>query len=220
MDILICNIYHTLMAFYVFFFNVTATTEIYTLSLHDALPILQTRPGGIHHHRTGLGQGGQYVFRLARDEPHWTRDFAPPRPVDRLLVRVHADHLRPPLRQRDGGVPDSSIQIPHHRTAHVAQLLDCPAARDRTHLRVDPLERGRGESRGRARDHARGAIHGLPPANHVCAVGERRAQRLRVQPRLTARFRDDVPPALSVQAEDQLREPRGKEFEPRPQLSP
>ena len=25
----------------VFFFNVTATTEIYTLSLHDALPILQ-----------------------------------------------------------------------------------------------------------------------------------------------------------------------------------
>src|SRR6266571_487855 len=25
--------------FYVFFFNVTATTEIYTLSLHDALPI-------------------------------------------------------------------------------------------------------------------------------------------------------------------------------------
>src|SRR6266511_6160375 len=27
-----------------FFFNDTATTEIYTLSLHDALPILRTRP--------------------------------------------------------------------------------------------------------------------------------------------------------------------------------
>ena len=27
----------------VFFFNDTATTEIYTLSLHDALPILHTR---------------------------------------------------------------------------------------------------------------------------------------------------------------------------------
>src|SRR5207244_12284789 len=117
-----------------------------------------------------LGQCGQHVFRLARDEPHRTRDFASPRPVDRLLVRVHADHLRPALRQRDGGVPDSSIQIPHHRTAHVAQLLDRPAARDRTHLPVDPLERGRGESAGRARDHARGAIHGLPPANPVCAV--------------------------------------------------
>src|SRR5256885_5288757 len=29
------------MPFSVFFFNDTATTEIYTLSLHDALPILQ-----------------------------------------------------------------------------------------------------------------------------------------------------------------------------------
>src|SRR2546426_11526669 len=29
------------MSFCVFFFNDTATTEIYTLSLHDALPILQ-----------------------------------------------------------------------------------------------------------------------------------------------------------------------------------
>ena len=27
------------LAFWVFFFNDTATTEIYTLSLHDALPI-------------------------------------------------------------------------------------------------------------------------------------------------------------------------------------
>src|SRR3712207_9303347 len=29
------------MTFFVFFFNDTATTEIYTLSLHDALPIFQ-----------------------------------------------------------------------------------------------------------------------------------------------------------------------------------
>src|SRR5258707_15095260 len=29
----------TISAFYFFFFNDTATTEIYTLSLHDALPI-------------------------------------------------------------------------------------------------------------------------------------------------------------------------------------
>src|SRR2546422_3098676 len=32
----------------VFFFNDTATTEIYTLSLHDALPIF---PGGVGEHR-------------------------------------------------------------------------------------------------------------------------------------------------------------------------
>src|SRR5215510_16389234 len=31
--------------FFFFFFNDTATTEIYTLSLHDALPILVLAPG-------------------------------------------------------------------------------------------------------------------------------------------------------------------------------
>src|SRR5260370_19760192 len=33
-----------LLHFFLFFFNDTATTEIYTLSLHDALPISRTRP--------------------------------------------------------------------------------------------------------------------------------------------------------------------------------
>src|SRR2546430_4997597 len=34
-----------------FFFNDTATTEIYTLSLHDALPISHRRRSGHHHER-------------------------------------------------------------------------------------------------------------------------------------------------------------------------
>src|SRR5688572_32869619 len=34
-----------LLLFHFFFFNVTATTEIYTLSLHDALPICPLRAG-------------------------------------------------------------------------------------------------------------------------------------------------------------------------------
>src|SRR5256885_10561232 len=33
----------TLVIFFFFFFNDTATTEIYTLSLHDALPICRSR---------------------------------------------------------------------------------------------------------------------------------------------------------------------------------
>src|SRR6185503_21356191 len=44
-----------------FFFNDTATTEIYTLSLHDALPIshaLRPEPAGL----------GQHVGGSARDE--------------------------------------------------------------------------------------------------------------------------------------------------------
>src|SRR2546430_447433 len=42
-----------------FFFNDTATTEIYTLSLHDALPICQTNPGG------SFMLGGKSPFALA-----------------------------------------------------------------------------------------------------------------------------------------------------------
>src|SRR5438034_8862476 len=39
--------------FFFFFFNDTATTEIYTLSLHDALPISYRRPGT----ESGTGPG-------------------------------------------------------------------------------------------------------------------------------------------------------------------
>src|SRR6478752_8039533 len=42
--------------FFFFFFNDTATTEIYTLSLHDALPI-SPRPGSTPRRRRG-GCGG------------------------------------------------------------------------------------------------------------------------------------------------------------------
>src|ERR1035438_10910865 len=48
-----------------FFFNDTATTEIYTLSLHDALPIWRRRDHG------GLVHGGARVAgRQARSEEH------------------------------------------------------------------------------------------------------------------------------------------------------
>ena len=37
---------HIVGLFHIFFFNDTETTEIYTLSLHDALPIYDQRSGG------------------------------------------------------------------------------------------------------------------------------------------------------------------------------
>src|SRR3712207_7785433 len=56
-----------------FFFNDTATTEIYTLSLHDALPICQGSPAGdmagdeeapiAEEHDIGL-ESGEPVLRL------------------------------------------------------------------------------------------------------------------------------------------------------------
>src|SRR2546426_6406619 len=49
-----------------FFFNDTATTEIYTLSLHDALPIFSD--GGVSRIRAGQGdhEGYYATKRLAR----------------------------------------------------------------------------------------------------------------------------------------------------------
>src|SRR2546430_12614060 len=45
---------NVMFAFLFFFFNDTATTEIYTLSLHDALPISRgLRAGRVCHRRPG-----------------------------------------------------------------------------------------------------------------------------------------------------------------------
>src|SRR5438309_12077187 len=50
-----------------FFFNDPATTEIYTLSLHDALPIYQhfVRPRGFHRRRRR--QRGEHRRHMVRD---------------------------------------------------------------------------------------------------------------------------------------------------------
>src|SRR5256885_8483418 len=63
------------LVFFFFFFNDTATTEIYTLSLHDALPICHTR---ISHHREGVKV--QSAFSL--------RDG-----LDRKSTRLNSSHL-------------------------------------------------------------------------------------------------------------------------------
>src|SRR5947209_13341865 len=54
--------------YFFFFFNDPATTEIYTLSLHDALPICRAQRGArlralLHHHRRRL-------VRCDRSEEH------------------------------------------------------------------------------------------------------------------------------------------------------
>src|SRR6266581_9725610 len=61
-----------------FFFNDTATTEIYTLSLHDALPILRgCRPGSCGH------GGGRWP---RRSEEHTSELQSPVHLVCRLLL--------------------------------------------------------------------------------------------------------------------------------------
>src|SRR5947209_16962081 len=65
----------------ILFFNVTATTEIYTLSLHDALPIsrrpLQLAPG--------LGRVGLERVHLRRPYEAWIHG-------DRKSTRLNSSH--------------------------------------------------------------------------------------------------------------------------------
>src|SRR6266498_4534890 len=63
--------------FFFFFFNDTATTEIYTLSLHDALPICS--PSSPRHHPA----------RLRRLDSAMT-----PRRADRKSTRLNSSHVR------------------------------------------------------------------------------------------------------------------------------
>src|SRR6266508_5956041 len=72
---------NSLTALTFFFFNDTATTEIYTLSLHDALPI-----------SSGSGEG------TTRRWPRFASDRAPSRarvraPRDRKSTRLNSSHV-------------------------------------------------------------------------------------------------------------------------------
>src|SRR2546429_5645603 len=55
----------TAILFFFFFFNDTATTEIYTLSLHDALPILITEGGNVHAEHV-VNAGGLWAREVGR----------------------------------------------------------------------------------------------------------------------------------------------------------
>src|SRR5205807_9233470 len=67
-----------------FFFNDTAPTEIYTLSLHDALPISPARPGDRARQPAHLRVPGKPV--VARSEEHTSELQSPCNLVCRLLL--------------------------------------------------------------------------------------------------------------------------------------
>src|SRR5256885_9444484 len=75
--------------YFFFFFNDTATTEIYTLSLHDALPIL-ARSGPRCRSPcpcpTGWSPSGRRAPRRRRSEEHTSELQSPCNLVCRLLL--------------------------------------------------------------------------------------------------------------------------------------
>src|SRR5215203_1143866 len=65
--------------FFFFFFNDTATTEIYTLSLHDALPIgwLRASPSGFTSRRGARGTSPTRARHRRSSSPSATAGFVP-----------------------------------------------------------------------------------------------------------------------------------------------
>src|SRR5256885_10581218 len=71
-----------------FFFNDTATTEIYTLSLHDALPILQrlSSQSGLHRQQPGTPAQSLLLRGRVGSGPRVPRE-------DRKSTRLNSSHL-------------------------------------------------------------------------------------------------------------------------------
>src|SRR5258708_10891676 len=79
-----------------FFFNDTATTEIYTLSLHDALPIstrLPRRSCDPHLGGCCLGQSPDRAPLQRRSEEHTSELQSPDHLVCRLLLEKKKKYL-------------------------------------------------------------------------------------------------------------------------------
>src|SRR3712207_8745216 len=77
-----------------FFFNDTATTEIYTLSLHDALPIFRTTTGVRWTKVNQRREGGLWVklgeYRMEAGDRYAVR--VTPTSRDRKSTRLNSSH--------------------------------------------------------------------------------------------------------------------------------
>src|SRR6267143_6376065 len=149
-----------LFLFFFFFFNDTATTEIYTLSLHDALPIL----GGEQDFAREIDAGNEVADQAAAG--HHRRFLLIRRPsrqqdgrrmaAGRDLVgqrhgqesrcepepRVKADVLRGPRHRLETEGRDAAVDEPVRRRAHDrlpdTGALPVRAHGERTHPPFDP----------------------------------------------------------------------------------
>src|SRR5690348_17882401 len=78
-----------------FFFNDTATTEIYTLSLHDALPIYRRALPTLVHEVVGPVHldGPRVDLAVRRSEEHTSELQSPVHLVCRLLLEKKKKHI-------------------------------------------------------------------------------------------------------------------------------
>src|SRR2546430_9775521 len=79
------------LVYYLFFFNDTATTEIYTLSLHDALPISFPLVKATTV-LDGLAQAGAFRDFAKLTKIHVLRKTAEGTTIDRKSTRLNSSH--------------------------------------------------------------------------------------------------------------------------------
>src|SRR2546426_10631973 len=79
------------LSFFFFFFNDTATTEIYTLSLHDALPI--SHDARRASRRASCGAGSPPAHRAVDAARACGRARCPTLRRDRKSTRLNSSHL-------------------------------------------------------------------------------------------------------------------------------
>src|SRR6266540_6739191 len=69
-------VFFLIIIFFFFFFNDTATTEIYTLSLHDAVPITTSSPSRPTHARVTWGDPSSLIVATCASRPDAMTAFA------------------------------------------------------------------------------------------------------------------------------------------------
>src|SRR3989442_11347135 len=84
-------IFYTNSPFFFFFFNDTATTEIYTLSLHDALPISLQPP--VQESSGGHSRNTNNTLRLPASTPRF-HEYTLANYPDRKSTRLNSSHVR------------------------------------------------------------------------------------------------------------------------------
>src|SRR5258708_29090929 len=109
---LFCTVSTFSHLFYFFFFNDTATTEIYTLSLHDALPILAWQILALNTEKAhSLKDKSLEVIRifrnLLRSEEHTSELQSPDHLVCRLLLEKKKNNQQI-IAYRAGSPPSRS----------------------------------------------------------------------------------------------------------------
>src|SRR5574341_2319126 len=147
-----------LISFYSFsfFFNDTATTEIYTLSLHDALPICARRAPGRDRRAAPLlrrppRRGGQ-ARRAPAPRPLREHPEASARPRDRPGDWRHVPRLppeHPPAARGDPRAGQLDRDLPQLPPHHLLRRGGQPAG----------AEPGLGAARGEARPGRAPAVH-------------------------------------------------------------